>query len=241
MPSCADRLVLLSIGLPKLRSREKQMLEKTDIIAKRVAANDLLKDAQNADVVLDFWTSTVPEEYLFTSLPLRGASTKGGTIYSMFPQSMDIYCDHPMASTWNTWRITRIHVLRMIMNCADILNPQHGTQSPSTEHESALHMIQRLVNDICSSVPFHLGYHKNRVGDRDILSDYPHPPGEAKWPDNFAASGAVGGWLMMQPLSFVARLNCIPSTQRDWVREYLTTFMRDPKDMSKAPQAAPIP
>ncbi|KAL9123729.1 MAG: hypothetical protein Q9217_006871 [Psora testacea] len=241
VPSCADHLALLSMSLPKLHLREKRMLDETNIVAKHAAAQNLLKDAQEADLVLDFWTSTVPEEYQFISLPLREDIRKSGIILDMYPQSLDIYCDHPMANTWNIWRIRRINVLRMIMNCADILKPAHSANLPSTEYQNALQIIRRLANEICSSVPFHLGYDKKRFRDRAAFADYPHPPGEAKWPENFAASGAVGGWLMMQPLSFVAKLDCIPETQRDWVREYLTTFMRDPKDMGKGPKSPPLP
>lgn len=36
---------------------------------------------------------------------------------------------------------------------------------------------------------------------------------------------------MMAPLSFVCRLDCVPAGQREWMVEYLTTFMRDPRDM----------
>ena len=241
VPSCADRLVLLSMELPNLRLHEKQMLDEANNIMKRSAAQALLQDAQNADAALETWTSTVSEEFLFTSLPLRGAIAQGSSSPDKYPQNVDIYSDHPMASTWNTWRITRIYILRMVMNCADILKPPQATRPPSSEHKSALHMIHQLVNDICSSVPFHLGHHERHLGDTDGFTDYPHPPGEAKWPENFAASGAVGGWLMMQPLSFVARLNCIPSIQRDWVREYLNTFMRGPSERCKAPEDPSVP
>ena len=240
VPSCADRLVQLSLELPKLRLREKQMLEEMDLITKRAMSEDLLRDAQDANVVLDFWTSTVPGEFLYTSLSIRGDGTKDVVAPGMYPPSLDIYYDHTMASTWNTWRITRIHVLRIIMNCASTMKAAQGIDSEPIEYQAALNKIRQLADEVCSSVPFHLGHHEHRVGDAIIFGNYPHPPGQAKWPDHFAASGAVGGWLMMQPLSFVARLECIPQIQRDWVREYLTTFMRDSSNMRHGPISPPI-
>lgn len=231
---------MLSMDLPALRSREKEMLEDTDHESKYVAAQNLLKGAQYADSRLDFWASMVPEVYQFTSFPLQGMSTRGFSSTDVYPKNMDVYCDNPMASTWNTWRITRIKVLQIIMTCSDILHPPSHFLGPPEEYQSSLRTIRRLADEICSSVPFHLGHHDQPAGGARGFAHYPHPPGEAKWPDNFAASGAVGGWLMMQPLAFTSRLACIPQSQRDWVREYLTTFMRDSQDMTRGPVSPPI-
>ncbi|KAL9103889.1 MAG: hypothetical protein Q9163_001126 [Psora crenata] len=238
VPSCADYLVSLCMKLPTLRFREKRMLDETNIVKKRTAAQELLNDAQGADRDLDSWTWTLPKEFHYTSFQLQGCTRDSGAIPDAYPSSEDIYCDYASASTWNAWRIRRIQVLCMIMNCAEILGPSHGRGEPAIEYGNALRVIGRLVDDICSSVPFHLGHHEAPGGGRAVFANYPHPPGQAKWPDNFAASGAVGGWLMMQPLSFVARLDCVPSIQRDWVKEYLTSFMRDPRDMTRRPPAS---
>ncbi|KAG8531775.1 uncharacterized protein KY384_003411 [Bacidia gigantensis] len=231
VPSCADRLVMLTKDIPHLRRREKQLAEEPDQVARRTQAEALLADAQDTDVLLDFWASMMPQEFQFTSFKLPVVDDKKAK--DMYPSSMDVYYDHTMASTWNTWRITRIRVLQIIMNCADTINPPIKNTPHAYEYETSLDTLKGLTNDICASVPFHLGHHEAYSSEKNAFNSYPHPPGQANWPENFAASGAVGGWLMMQPLAFVSRLECIPQSQRLWVREYLTTFMRDSRDMSR--------
>ena len=219
------------MGLPRLRSREIQMLKERSYTKNRSVAQRLLKDAKDIDLGLESWASTIPEEFLFSSVPLQTGPLADETSLALYPHSMDIYCDHAMANIWNSWRTTRITVLRIISTCTDILNHSNPIISTDPSTLTPLDMIQSLVDDICATVPFHLGHHERTWDDGKAIADYPHPPGEAKWPDNFRATGAAGGFLMMQPLSFVAKLDCIPQSQRDWVREYLTTFLRDPTDM----------
>lgn len=232
-PSCADRLVLLTMGVPNLRLREKQMLEESDSGVKLVAAQSLLEDAREADAKVSSWWMSLPHNFFYNSLPLRSSGTELDPTQDVYPKAMDIYGDTTMASTWNTWRVARIYLLTMMMKCADVLDPPQDDYHPSAEYPSIFDMIHHLVDDVCSSIPFHLGHHKKKLSSGGLGKDYPHAPGEATWPPSFAASGAVGGWLMMPPLSFVSRLDCIPASQKEWMMEYLTTFMRDPRDMKR--------
>ena len=236
-PSSADRLVMLSEDIPYLLRQEKTMYEEPDILKRQEIADALMSDCVRIEELLSYWSSMVPPQFQFTSLPLPKSSPQSPyeTLddVNMYPNSLDIYCDNTMASTWNTWRVTRIRILRITLHCLDITNPPHPAMPRPPEYQTSLTMIHRLIDEICSTVPFLLGFHKKRIGDHGAFQCFPHPPGEAKWPDNFAASGAVGGWLMMQPLSFVAQLEETPESQRRWVKEYLTTFLRDPKDMGQ--------
>lgn len=238
IPSCADRLVLLAMDIPRLRLAEHNLLTETDPEVKRSLAVELLKDAKQVDKTVASWSLSLPAEFLYSSLPLNSSSASKA--HDVYPASMDIYHDTKVSSTWNSWRTTRIHILRIIMECASVSQPHMDGQDPSPDYLKALTMIQQLVDQVCSSIPFHLGHHLKKVSSPGF-SDYPHSPGAAKWPENFAASGAVGGWLMMPPLAFVSRLECIPDSQRAWMLEYLTTFMRDPRDMNRGVVAKPSP
>ena len=217
------------MGIPRLRLREKDLLSETNAVTKQLEASKLLTDAKICEEELVAWATTLPADFRYNRLPLNSApASKAQNIY---PSNMDIYNDATVASTWNTWRNQRIGLQRIIMECAAILEGP-GSRTPSPEYSQALNTIHQLVDDICSSIPFHLGHHKKRVSSPGF-SDYPHPPGQAKWPENFAATGAVGGWLMMPQLAFASKVACIPNSQRQWMLEYLTTFMRDPRDMHR--------
>ena len=229
IPSCSDRLVLLAMDIPRLRIREQNLLAEDNAVTKQADALSLLVDTKRYEATLASWAHGLPPEFSYSRLPLNsGADSKAQNAY---PSSMDIYQDATVASTWNTWRNQRIGLLKIIMECATIVQPP-GSRTPSFEYTKASNEIQQLVDDICSSIPFHLGHHKKRSSSPGF-SDYPHPPGQAKWPDNFAATGAVGGWLMMPQLAAASKVDCIPNSQRQWMLEYLTTFMRDPRDMNR--------
>ncbi len=229
VPTIADRLVILAMEIPHLRLSEKDLLAETNAVTKQTEALRLLIDAKRVDTEVASWSLSLPTEFLFTRMPLSSSSASKAA--KSYPSNMDIYQDVTTASTWNSWRKTRIQLLKMILECATILNPP-GSRTPSSDYTEALETTHQLVDDVCSSIPFHLGHHKKRLSSPGF-ADYPHPPGQAKWPDHFAASGAVGGWLMMPPLAFCSRQDDIPNSQRQWMLEYLTTFMRDPRDMNR--------
>ena len=224
---------MLSIELPRLCARESEMDKEKDLVTKRFVAQNLLTSAKELDTGLEYWTSTLPEEFLFSSLPLHPGPLKDPASIALYPHSIDIYCDHAAANIWNTWRMYRITVLGIIITCSDILNPPDPFSTSPPASQVSLDMLQHLAGDICATVPYHLGHHEKSVGDNMAFSDYPHPPGEAKWPENFRTAGIDGALLMMQPLSFVANLDCVPQSQKDWAKEYLTTFIRDPTDMRR--------
>lgn len=225
------------MDLPHLRLREKNLLTETNAVTKQSYALKLLIDVKRVDEAVASWSLSLPSEFLFTRIPLTSSTASRAT--NSYPSNMDVYHDVTVASTWNTWRKTRMQLLKMVLECATILNPP-GARAPSPDYIEALTTIHQLVDDVCSSIPFHLGHHKKRMSSPGF-ADYPHPPGQANWPENFAASGAVGGWLMMPPLAFCSKQDDIPNSQRQWMLEYLTTFMRDPRDMNRGLVHSPQP
>lgn len=242
VPTCADRLVMLAMDVPSLRYRELSLLGEHDAVIKQDEARKLLEDAKRCEKAVAAWSHDLPTDFMYIRRPLT--SRNKSRAQNSYPNNMDIYRDATCASTWNTWRNTRIRLLQIIMKCATILAPV-GSHTPSQEYTTALNTVQTLVDDICSSIPFHLGHHEKGVSSPGF-SDYPHPPGQAKWPENFPATGAVGGWLMMPQLAFASRVDATPNSQRQWMMEYLTTFMRDPRDMRRGliqspPKAADFP
>lgn len=227
--------MLLAMSVPRLKEREQEVLLEASAVTKQTAALELLIDTRKCERSVASWTKDISEDFHFTRLSL--ISVQKSRAQNLYPSSMDIYPDSTVASTWNTWRSTRIRLLQIIMKCATILQPAKS-KTPSAEYTAALNTTHELADDICNSIPFHLGHHKKEVSSPGF-SDYPHPPGQAKWPDNFAATGAVGGWLMIPQLAFASKIETIPNSQKQWMLEYLTTFLRDPRDMARGPVSSP--
>lgn len=225
------------MDLPQLRQRVENLLAETNALAKQTKALKLLVDAKRLERAVASWSLSLPSDFLFTRMPL--CSSNASRAAKSYPTNMDVYQDVTTASTWNAWRKTRMQLLKIVLECATVLKLP-ASCTPSPDYNEALTTIHQLVDDVCSSIPFHLGHHKKRLLSPGF-ADYPHPPGQAIWPENFAASGAVGGWLMMPPLAFCSQQDDIPESQRQWMLEYLTTFMRDPRDMNQGLVHPPMP
>ncbi len=145
----------------------------------------------------------------------------------MYPWSVDTYEDVIVANTWNLWRMSRIRIHSVIKDCAMLL------QSASDDHAYAVSAIRHLVNEICSSVPFQLGF---KMGDHNgDASFYPHGMGDASWLDKFGVPETLGGYLPIQPLGVAVGEDCVPLRQRLWMREYLETVNKDPGELAKRP------
>lgn len=69
--------------------------------------------------------------------------------------------------------------------------------------------IQQLIDDVCSSVLFHLGYDKSTAQEQPV---YPHVAGCATWLEAFGLPCTLGGFLLIQPLGIAVKVDCIPET-----------------------------
>lgn len=169
-----------------------------------------MQDAKAVDADLVKWSEAVPEVWHYVSIAVGN-----GTLMDVYPRSIDIYYDTIVASTWNSWRAYRLYVLTIVMKCASILFTLHGDPDTEREDFEVIDTIQRLVNGICSSVPFHIGHTIN--GTDTARSLYPHAVGSRQIPDPV---GALGVFMMKWPLSVASTMTCVPESQQRWMREY---------------------
>ena len=208
--NCANRLVLLTIDIPSLRLRERDLLDWPRTTPDPELVAELMRDAKAVDDNLTRWRSTVPESWHYVSTPTRTEIQA-----DLYPKSIDIYGDMAIASNWNAWRAYRLYVLTILVKCALVLSNLHGDPNFEWEDFMSISTIRELVNDICSSIPYHLGYtvddeHRGR-------SIYPHAFGSVQEP------GPIGAWgvfMMKWPLSVALTMNYLPESQRRWMREY---------------------
>ena len=101
----------------------------------------------------------------------------------------------------------------------------------------AVDMMQQIVDDICSSVPFQLGFHPTM----EEQPAYPHFAGCAKSLDAFGLLRTLGSLLLIRPLKVATKVDCVPETQRQWIRQYLTVLNKDPRNLDKEPLKVCLP
>ncbi len=210
--TCANRLVVLTMPIPGLRLREKDLLDCPRYAPAPELVTELMQAAKAVDANLVKWSEKVPEVWHYFSTAVGNE-----TLMDVYPRSIGIYYDTVVASTWNAWRAYRLYVLTTVMKCASTLFALDGDPDAEREDFEAIDTIQELVNGICSSVPFHLGHTINGVDTARSL--YPHAVGSRLEPGPI---GALGVFLMKWPLSVASTMTCIPESQQRWIREYQT-------------------
>ncbi|MCJ1289262.1 hypothetical protein MMC34_000794 [Xylographa carneopallida] len=79
---------------------------------------------------------------------------------------------------------------------------------------------QRLVDDICASVPYCLGSRMKHEAGSEI--DYPFAPGSFITNDHRKAAKALGGWYVLGSLNACLGMKTIGEGQLRWIRSQLS-------------------
>jgi hypothetical protein len=114
----------------------------------------LLNLALTLDQRLKGWVSVTPARWQYTRLSTM-EDWLAGNVYGF----VDIYNDIRQANVWNSYRMAHILVLDGLVQ---LLMLRPGSQQHLVKY--ALDTLQVLADDVCASVPFHLG---------DQMSPYP--------------------------------------------------------------------
>ena len=143
---------------------------------------------------------------------VQGGSKPG---VGYWPGRVDSYFDLYVAGVWNTSRIARVLLINVILKLSRILNDK---QNHTREHQDAL----QLVEDIVSSIPFHLA---------EDLPSFLHrleqfEVGKAEMGKESAAAilspgRPVGGLLLMHPLYVASKLSIVPQQMREYMKDCL--------------------
>ena len=142
----------------------------------------------------------------------------------VYNSRIDIYLDLFIATTWNFYRAIRIQVLRIALDCFNAMCiPSHGPLA--TQKQTVIEDLQGLVDDICGSIPFHLGT-KMIPGYIDNPSvEFPYITTKATNVHRRAAA-ASGGWVLIEPYSepliVAIETTCTRDGQREWLLSQLS-------------------
>lgn len=129
-----------------------------------------------------------------------------------WPGRVDTYFDLYLSGVWNISRAARVLLLDLTLKLSRLLN---NNDIHSREHEVAL----RLVEDIVSSIPFHLA---------ESLPVFLEDTSK----ENVAAAvdpgRSVGGLLLMHPIYVASKLSIVPQQMREYMGdclEWIETYM----------------
>ena len=141
------------------------------------------------------------------------AGSRPGVGY--WPGRIDMYFDLYVAGVWNTSRTARVLLINMILRLSRHLN---DNENNTRKQQDAL----RLVEDIISSIPFHLA---------EDLSAFLHrlqgaEVGKTEMGKESAAATLipgrpVGGLLLMHSIYVASKLSIVPQQMREYMDDCL--------------------
>ncbi|CAA9957188.1 C6 finger domain protein [Pyrenophora teres f. maculata] len=203
--NAANRLTLICIDLPSLRARANTLTNMPYDPAYESEAKQILDFAQLVDGNLEEWYRTLPPEWRprIIGVVSELIPSEELSLAAKWPGEQHVYHDVPLASIMNDYRVCRIFCTRVIMACVEWLNSGPNYRDGDIAWNKSVYVIQKMVDEICACVPFHLSYE---------LQTAAKEMGQEK-----NAAEAFGGYSLVWPLYVAANADTVPQEQRDWL------------------------
>ncbi|KAJ4303220.1 hypothetical protein N0V90_002113 [Kalmusia sp. IMI 367209] len=200
--NAANRLTLICIDLPNIRSRANALTKTAYHVSHESEAFKVLEFAQLVDENLQQWYLTLPLEWRYRTIGIVNEPVDDPATAESWTGEQHVYHDVSLASVVNDYRICRIFCQRVIMACVAWLavNPKHNL---TADYERAVFNIQQMVDEISACVPFHMNYDMQPVA-KEL--------GQER-----NAAEAFGGYSLVWPLYVAANAETVPQAQRDWL------------------------
>lgn len=132
----------------------------------------------------------------------------------LYQNHCDIYKSVFVAERLNSHRSSRIKTQMIILDCLRSLNKS----SPGAAASTTLDIVQMLADDICASVPYHLGDRTSSARIDDKTVQYPHLSGYSVSDDHHLAASAFAGFLLTRRLGELLSLQApLRTGQRQWI------------------------
>ncbi|KAL1623237.1 hypothetical protein SLS56_008405 [Neofusicoccum ribis] len=219
--NAANRLTVISMGLPALRSRVRALMNTSIQGDRKTEAWSLIAAAREVDESLNKWATSLSEHWAHRTIAYQAEMPSDPKTAERWIGPVHAYADVWTSHIWNDYRITRVFTLSIIMACCSAISPNSTDLSVKALLANAHFVTQGLIDDLCASVPFHMNFDlQNRaieVGqDREckpISYNLNYSSGKDK-----TAAEALGGFLLVWHVFVAANVECIPEPQRQWLQ-----------------------
>lgn len=226
--TAATRLTFIGEEVTALKAFANSIFSLTTEVGFNQQLLELLILARKVDENLTNWEYSVPEGWR----PQSASDTTSAALlkFQAYGTSMYIYHDLWVASTWNSYRLLRLVPQAIMLKCtarAPSCRPSNMPHGPP----SYIQTMQKLVNDVCASVPFAAG---DKVSPGQKIVDYPWIPNALIPATHRRVASAVGPWFLLGPLTTCLELETsagldvevIEVKQRRWIINQMGRFRR---------------
>jgi len=135
---------------------------------------EVCMQAMAAEKDLITWASSVPAPWTPFRFDLEHLiPQKTNPPIPTYSGACDIYPSIQISSLWNSWRVCRLTVQTILLACVETLELARAVEpvpfpTPGLESNSIRIDIQKTVDSICASVPFHIGNRASRCSLEDF-------------------------------------------------------------------------
>lgn len=219
----ANRLSQYTLLVPALRSRATSLLQMSMTQWNIYAVTMLLHDVRSVDQMLATWPASIPDSWHYTAISqARWTSTTplpADYTYQVYPGDIDSYYDIWIGSVWNAYRVSRLFLNAIILRCASWLATlPNKSADENAECAIARTRIQELVDQICASAPFFLGYDKRTLPAALSLKSLVSSPEYTFSALRPTQPSTICGYFVLWPI-FVARSALtVGHSQRSFLR-----------------------
>ena len=201
-----NRLSMLYVGVPTLRAQLDRVLAEDGSPGKEAEVLQLLVEAKALDLRLKGWYDFLPDLWRPRSVASLSGILDDSETAEVWPGLIHVYTNLFIASVVNNYRAIRIFTHSIVVRCLDWLAAANNLLGQVADYDQSFYVLRQMTDDICSSVPYHLGY---RLSEKKTTSS---SASEEK------AAEAVGGYLLIYPLFVTSCIECVPEEQKTWIR-----------------------
>lgn len=211
-PVTISSLTALVMDLPLVRSQAKAIASSDMSIE---AILDLQARALGIDRRLQSWYDSL-DDTLHPRIMSRDELPKDQEANYLYDGVATSYHDVAAAYVFNFYRIFRIYCHTAVLSVQAALQSSHPAMYEHQLNAESWLMVQVMVDEICSSVPFYFA----QLPPTAYVQKLPSP--------------ATCAFYVIQPLLIAASVKDIPEKQRDWLKGVIQAAMDTPKDKNSA-------
>lgn len=158
------------------------------------------------------WELDLPDNWY--PKPVAYLSRSDLAKFVAYGDHIDIYPDLWVANSYNTFRL--LGILMQLLICESLR--RYSTPWPASVSHGPFSYVsttQRLVDEVCASVPFFLGnkYAISKFQDVEL----PCPRDVSVSVGYRQTALRLGGWFLFAPLSVCSHIPFVPDRQKAWI------------------------
>ncbi|KAE8143596.1 hypothetical protein BDV38DRAFT_231710 [Aspergillus pseudotamarii] len=118
----------------------------------------ILQRALNLDAKLITWAMSIDPRWKYTVVKVKKPDDENDTLHHIYGDHYHIYPNSTVSMAWNNYRFIRIILHGIIGYLSDThFQASEGEGSYQQSERQSTAISQQLAEDICASVPYHLG------------------------------------------------------------------------------------